>query len=200
MNLLAMLRNLGDRLGILEVSQSGAKSPPVKVQTRSVTLSELIMTIQVTEIHELADSSTGSSIPFDEVFKAAGISPSTTPWSVDRLMQFLESDRFRGKSREDIQHELLKVLAAENVDAANVIRDAISRDQALDAFAESVGKKRERWVAAKRAEIQSLQRSLADEEKNWHEWRQKKRKREQDMARAVGYLIDKPVISIDDDV
>ena len=199
MNLLAMLRNLGDRLGILEVSQSAAKSTPVKVQTRAVTLSELIMTIQVTEIHELADSSAGLSIPFDEVFKAAGIPPSTA-WSVDRLMQFLDADRFRGKSRDDVQHELLKVLAAENVDAANVIKDAISRDQALDAFAESVARKRERWIAAKRAEIHSLQRSLADEEKNWHEWRQKKRKREQDMARAVGYLIDKPVISIDDDV
>ena len=155
MNLLAMLRNLGDRLGILELSEPAAKAQPVKVQTRSVTLSELIMTIQVTEVHELAESPSGLSIPFDEVFKAAGI-PASVPWSVDRLMQFLDSERFLGRSRDDIQHELLKVLAEENVDTANVIKDAISRDQALDAFAESVAKKRGRWIAARREEIQSL--------------------------------------------
>ncbi len=199
MNLLALLRNVGDRLGVLQLSKPAAKAPLVKVETRSVTLSELIMTIQVSELQEVADSGSALSISFDEVFNAAGISPSV-PWSVDRLMQFLESERFRGKSREDIQHELLKVLADEHVDAANVIKDAISRDQALDAFAESVAKKRERWIAEKRQAIQSLERTLADEEKNWHEWRHRKRKREQDMARAVGYLIDKPIISIDDDV
>lgn len=199
MNLLSMLRKLGDRLGILELSRDpDANSPPIKVRTRAVTLSELIMTVQVTGIQKLAEAPSELSISFDDVYKTAGIS-SSPAWSVDRVIQFLENDRFRGKSRNEIQHELLAALAAEKVDVAGVIKEAISCDQALDAFAESIRKKRERWVAAKRAEIQQLERSLAEEEKDWKDWRERKRKREKDMALAVGYLIDKPVISIDDD-
>ncbi|HEX4998675.1 MAG TPA: hypothetical protein VFY29_10630 [Terriglobia bacterium] len=161
-------------------------------------MSELIMTVQVTGIQKLAEAPSELSISFDDVYKTAGIS-SSPAWSVDRVIQFLENDRFRGKSRNEIQHELLAALAAEKVDVAGVIKEAISCDQALDAFAESIRKKRERWVAAKRAEIQQLERSLAEEEKDWKDWRERKRKREKDMALAVGYLIDKPVISIDDD-
>jgi hypothetical protein len=101
--------------------------------------------------------------------------------------------------RTQAQHETLAMLAAEKVNAEDLIKDAISRDQALDAFAESILKKRERWLTEKRQEIQTLEQEIAAEEKEWSDWRRRKRQREQDMARAVGYLIDKPVISIDEE-
>ena len=55
MNLLGMLRKLGDRLGILELSTESQPSLPAKIETRAITLAELIMTIQVTEVRELAE-------------------------------------------------------------------------------------------------------------------------------------------------
>jgi predicted amino acid-binding ACT domain protein len=200
MSLLDMLRKLGDRLGIVELSP-GQEQPavPVKIHTRTITLSELIMTIQIAEVRELAELPAELSISFDDIFKAAGIQPSPSAWTVDRLQEFLNSKRIQGMDRDGVQRETLRMLAAEKVDAADLIKDAISRDQALDAFADSILKKRELWLARKRQEIQALEQEIAVEEKEFSDWRRRKRRREQDMARAIGYLIDRPVISIDDE-
>ena len=194
-----MLRKLGDRLGILELSPSSQPSAPEKIQTRAITLAELIMTIQVTEVRELAELPAELSIPLEDVFAAAGIQTPPSGWTVDRLQEFLNGDRIRKMDRAEAQRETLKMLAAEKVAAADLVKDAISRDQALDAFADSIAKKRERWVAKKRREIHAIEEEIADEEKKWTDWRRRKRQREQDMARAIGYLIDKPVISIDEE-
>jgi hypothetical protein len=199
MNVLGMLRKLGDRLGIVEMSDSPKTAMPAKIQTRQITLSELTMTIQVTDVQSLAESSAELFISFEDVFKAAGIVAPPGGWSIDRLCEFLRSERARELNRTHRQQEILEMLAAEKVDAAAVVRDAVSRDQALDAFAESVIQKRQRWLAERRQEIRNIEEGIAEEEKQWNEWRQKKRQREQDMAHAVEYLIDKPVISIDDE-
>ena len=55
LDLLGMLRKLGDRLGVIELSPDSQPSAPVKVQTRTITLTELITTIQITEVQELAE-------------------------------------------------------------------------------------------------------------------------------------------------
>ena len=195
-----MLRKLGDRLGIVELSP-GQDQPavPVKIHTRTITLSELIMTIKIAEVRELAELPAELSISFDDVFKAAGIQSSPSAWTVDRLQEFLNSKRIQGMDHDGVQRETLNMLASEKVDAADLIKDAISRDQALDAFADSIVKKRELWLARKRQEIQAIEQEIAVEEKEFSNWRRRKRRREQDMARAIGYLIDRPVISIDDE-
>jgi hypothetical protein len=200
MDLLGMLRKLGDRLGVLELSP-GPRQPsaPVKIQTRTVTLTELSMTIEVTEVRSLADLPAELSIPFDDIFKAAGIPTPPTGWTVERLGAFLNSDRIRELDRAAVQREILAALAAENVHAADIIKDAISRDQALDAFAESVDQKRRRWRIEKQKEIEALEQQIEAEDERWSSWRREKRRREQEMARTVEYLIDKPVISIDEE-
>src|SRR5438132_10969234 len=121
MDLLGMLRKIGDRLGIVELSPESHPSVPVKIQTRAVTLSELIMTIQITEVQELAELPAELSVTFDDVYKAAGIQASLSGWTVDRLQEFLNSDRIRRMDRAAVQHETLSMLAAEKVDAADLI-------------------------------------------------------------------------------
>lgn len=199
MTLLEKLRRLGDRLGIVELSSAGQPSAPMKIETRSITLTELVMTIRTTEVQMLAERPAGLSTSFDDIFRTAGIQQPPSGWTVDRLEEFLGNDRVRGLGRAETQREIARELAAKNVDPADVIKDAISRDQALDAFADSMAKRREGWMEAKKQEIRELEREIADEEKEWNEWRRKKRQREQDMARAIGHLIDKPMISIDSD-
>jgi hypothetical protein len=210
MGLMDMLRKLGDRLGILELSPAAQPSSPVKVQTRTITLAELVMNIRITEVRELAEAPAELSVSFEDVFKAAGIQPGPTGWTVDRLKEFLSNERIRKMDRGDAQRETLAMLAAEKVDSADLIKDAISRDRALDAFEESMSKKRPQWQAGQKqllSELASRIRSLeqqrkgveqeiADEEKKWADWRRRKRQNEVDMAHAIGYLIDRPVISI----
>jgi hypothetical protein len=207
MNLLSMLRALGDRLGILELSKAPQQpSAPAKVHTRTITLAELIMTIQTTEVCHLADLPSELSVPFQEVFKAAGIGVPSGGWTVDRLLEFLNTDRIRRMDHAQAQHETLGMLAAEKVDAADILKDAISRDQALDAFEECVIKKRQQWQTEKKQLLEELkqqqrrvEQEIEVEQKKWTEWRRLKRQRELDMARAVGYLVDRPVISTEEE-
>jgi hypothetical protein len=208
MDLAGMLRKLGDRLGVVEVSKDpDHPSAPIKIQTRTVTLQELIMTIQITEVRGLAELPSELSIPFDEIFKAAGIEAPTGGWTVDRLLNYLSTDRIKKLDHDAAQRETLSTLANEKVDAADIVKDAISRDQALDAFEEFISKKREQWRKEKKLLIEELQKQqkqmqqeIDSEEQKWKEWHRRKRQREIDMTRAVSYLIDKPVISIEDEV
>src|SRR5262245_43352613 len=198
MNLLGMLRKLGDRLGIIEVSpsESPTTAAPVKIQTRSITLSELTMTIRVTDVRSLAESQAELLVSFDDVFKAAGITPPPGGWTIERLREFVNTEALRNLGHSEAQEQVARTLASEKVDPAAVVRDAISRDQALDAFADSVFRKRQHWVEERKREIRNIEQQISHEEKEWKEWRRRKRKWEQDMAGAVQYLIDRQVISM----
>ena len=200
MYLIDMLRKLGDRLGIIEFAPASAERPaPVKVQTRTVTLTELITAIRVTEIRELAGMPAELSVPFEDVFKAAGINPSASSWTIDQLEQFLNSEKIRGMDRTEAQHEVLRVLADRGIDTSDIVKDAVARDQALDAFEESIADKRRDWIDLKRRQIRQIEEEISNEEKTWANWRARKRQREKDMARAVAYLIDHSVISIEEE-
>lgn len=207
MDLIGILRKLGDRIGIIEMSSAEKQTAaPAKIQTRTITLSELMMTIQISEVHELAESPADLSVAFADIFKAAGHNAEKTAWTVERLQEFLNSDRIRKLSRDDIQRATLQKLKEENVDAADIVKDAIFRDQALDAFEESASRKRKRWRADQEqllsdlsARMKQVEKEIAAEEERWKDWRGQKRQRERDMAYAVGFLIDRPVISIDNE-
>ena len=193
MDLLGMLRKFGDRLGIIEVNPvSPQPGAPVKVQTRSVTIVELATKIQITEVRELAGLPAELSVSFEDIFKAAGIQGTPAGWNVERLHEFLSSDRVRAMDRSEAQQATLRMLAAEKVDAADLIKDAIARDQALDAYQDFISKKTE-------SRIRALEQEIANKKERWREWRKHKRQREREMAHAIGYLIDGPVISIDED-
>jgi hypothetical protein len=200
MYLTDMLRKLGDRLGIIEIAPTSAEKPAlVKIQTRTVTMTELITSIRVTELRELAETPSELSVPFEEVFKAAGIPDAPKGWTIERLEEFLKGDKIRRMDREQAQQETLRALADGGIDGSDIVRDAVARDQALDAFEESIAEKRRIWLAAKKREIRQAEAEIASEEKAWAEWRSRKRQREKDMAQAVSYLIDKPVISIEEE-
>jgi hypothetical protein len=200
MYLTDMLRKLGDRLGIIEVAPaSPEKRAPVKVQTRTVTMTELITAIRVTELRELAEMPAELSVPFDEVFKAAGIPDAPKGWTIERLEVFLKEDKIRAMDHAHAQQETARMLSEGGIDGSDIVRDAIARDQALDAFEASIAEKRRQWITAKKLEMRQIEEEIKSEEKAWTEWRKRKRQREKDMAQAVGYLIDKPVISIEEE-
>ena len=200
MDLLGILRKFGDRVGIIELKPiSPHLDAPVKVQTRAVTLAELATKIHITKVGELADLPAELSVSFEDIFKAAGIHSTSTGWTVERLHEFLNSDAIRAMDRSAAQQEALRMLAAEKVDAADLVKDAVSRDQALDAYQDFISRKREPRIRALEDQRRRLEQAIAAEEESWREWRQRKRQREREMAQAVGYLIDGPVISIDEE-
>jgi hypothetical protein len=138
------------------------------------------------------------SVSFDDIFKAAGIQPTPTGWNAERLHQYLNNDRMRAMDRSEAQKETLRMLAVEKVDAADLVKDAISRDQALDAYEDFISRKRDQRVRNLEEQRKRIELEIAADEKRWDEWRKQKRQRERDLAYAVGYLIDRPVITTAD--
>lgn len=208
-----MLQGLGDRLGILESSSEQTAQAAAKIQTRIVTLSELTTEIRAEEVRALADLPAELTVPFEKIFDTAGIRPPANGWNVDRLKQLLLTDAFKDKERQAAQKAILSVLNSENVSVEDIVRDAMARDKALDSFETFARKKmedrmaaRERQIAETEAQIKSLQiqadelneKMKVDQEK-WHDWRKQKRARERDLAWTVGYLIDRQVITTDDE-
>ena len=116
---------------------------------------------------------------------------------------------FRDQPRETVQRKILDILASEKVSVEDLVKDAVSRDQALDAFEKSVERKMADRIAANehalaetkariddlRKESERLEEVIATDTGKWREWRRKKRGHEKDLARAVSYLIDREVIT-----
>jgi hypothetical protein len=212
MSFIRFLQGIGDRLGILESVASPGSKPVARIQTRSMSLKELTSEIRSGEVRTLADSPSELLIPFEEIFAAAGIPAKVGDWTIDRLKQLIASEGGSGKSRDEIQKAVLERLRSEGVQTESLVKDAIARDQALDAFESRVNEKmRDRDQACSRRllELETQIRHLREEsagieasskadDGRWNQWKQQKRAYERELAVAASYIVDRPVVTTDE--
>jgi hypothetical protein len=213
MSFFKFLQGIGDRLGILEAVSGSEGAPEIRIQTRTVTLQELASEIKSREVRALAESPSELSIPFERIFETAGISSNPGDWTLERLRQWIASNPFSGKPRDEIQKTILNQLNSEGVSIEKVVKDAIARDQALDSFEagmsekmkarrESCGRRLleiEAQIKELKKESRQLEDRLGNDEKTWREWRKQKRAHERDLADAASYIVDRQVITTDED-
>jgi septal ring factor EnvC (AmiA/AmiB activator) len=152
-------------------------------------------------------------IPFEKIFEAAGISSKPENWTIDRLKGVVENESFKQKPREEVQRRVLELLASEGVSTEMLIKDAIARDQALDSFQSRADEKMherrqscknrlleiEQQIKDLEAERGTLEESLKAEEDKWREWKKKKRANERELASLASYIVDRPVITMDEE-
>lgn len=212
MRLVELLESLGDRLGILAKAEGNAAQPSSKIVTRSITLKELTSEIRSEAVRALADEPAELSVSFEKIMETAGIEPGPHGWTVERLGRLLLTDEFKALSREDAQKRIIAVLSAQGVDAEVLVKDAVARDRAMDAFEKTARAKMEERLAARErqnaevaAKIKDLEKEsarlkeqIAADQARWREWRSRKRGREKDLAWTVGFLIDRQVITTDE--
>jgi hypothetical protein len=213
MRFVKFLQGIGDRLGVLESVTVSETTRLTTIQTRSVSLSELLGEIKSGEVRALADSPAELSVPFEIIFETAGISSKPNDWTIDRLKQVIAREGLKNKSREEVQRSVLDLLNSEKVPVEKIVKDAIARDQAMDSFESFArdkmqsrresGKKRlqeiELKIQALQKESAALEKTLKMDEEKWKEWRKLKRERERDLASTASYIIDSPVITLSDD-
>ena len=212
MSFLKFLEGIGDKLGILESVSTPESKPATRIQTRSVSLKELASEIRSGEVRTLADSPAELSIPFEEIYAAAGISSKSEDWTIDRLKRVIASENGKQKSRNAVQKAVLELLGSEGVHAEMLVKDAIARDQALDAFESRVDEKmRDRNQACKRRlleletqikdlreESAKIEEGLKADDGKWSEWKRRKREYERELAETAGYIVDYPVVTTDE--
>ena len=91
----------------------------------------------------------------------------------------------------------------------DLVRDVIARDQALDAYERYVRSKmeaRERRIAelenqaaALRDQCERLRLETRADETLWGDWRARKRSAERELADAIAYLVDRPIVTMEED-
>jgi O-methyltransferase involved in polyketide biosynthesis len=125
----------------------------------------------------------------------------------------VENESFKQKPREEVQRRVLELLASEGVSTEMLIKDAIARDQALDSFQSRADEKMherrqscknrlleiEQQIKDLEAERGTLEESLKAEEDKWREWKKKKRANERELASLASYIVDRPVITMDEE-
>jgi chromosome segregation ATPase len=209
-----LLQGIGDKLGILEsVPSPESAAPSTRIQTRTVSLRELASEIRSGDVRALADSLAELSVSFEKIFKAAGIQAKPEDWTIDTLRQVLASDACREKPRETIQKTVLELLASEGIPPEALIKDAMARDQAMDSFEarmrETMQNRKQSWatriqeierqIRELQAESVKMDASLKSDEAQWREWRKQKRAHERELASLASYIVDRPIITTDED-
>ena len=204
MSLLDRLHELGERLRIFEARSKANAAKLAKIATRTVTLSDLTTEIRQDELRALAELPAELSIAFEKVFEAAGIKSPGHGWTAARLKQLLESDQFKTMDRPSVQRSVLNILADEKVDVEDIVKDVIAHDQALDAFETFTRKKMLDRIAARQKKVAEVETQIASlqeqRERLTHETETEERKRayERDLSRTISYLVDRLVVSIDE--
>lgn len=215
MVLVDWLYSAGGKLGLLHVvNHEPPKAPaaPEKIKTRTIQLKDLVAEIQADEVRSLAQKPEELSVSFDKVFETAGIKPGAGDWTIEKLRDLLRSEPYRSMDRETAQKALAASLADKKVSVEDLVKDAMARDKALDAYEEVARGKmnaRSQTRQLRQAEIQSqlddlqrqgeqLKQEQTADEHLWLQWHGGKVDFEKEMAWAVGYLLDRPVVTIDE--
>lgn len=161
----------------------------------------------------------GLEIPdFEDIYRAAGISEPSHGFSAYKVLEILSSpdlEGLEGRAKAAALAGFLKMNPAGPVPLADIIQDAVRRDQALDKFAELLRSKMggraeemERENARLQAEIDELarrnrdlmeanRRALEAEQERLAEWMARKRIEERKLFDAVGPFVEANPVSMD---
>jgi hypothetical protein len=203
MGLLAKLQALGCHLKLVQVVPRTSTTPE-KIETRSVTLQELTTELKADNVRILAESPIELAIAFEKIFATAGIARQSEDWTIERLNEMLRTAPYCMMDSRSLQAAVLERLAADHVAAEDIVKDALAKDQALDAFETFVSKKMKDRTAARQlrlAEIEKqigtlerertrLQQEERQEPLRVAEWQTRKQAYEKDIQETVDFLMN----------
>lgn len=210
MSLLSWISSVGSRLGLVQVVEVKEAARPEKITTHALSLGDLMTKFRTDEVRALAELPAELSLAFDRIFEAADIKPPAHGWDIERLRSLLATDQYKSMDRAAAQQAILGLLATEKASVDDLVKDAVSRDQAIDAFETFVRQKMAQRLDAQKnriADLESQIRHLQDQiarlneeiqtdQDHLRQWRHKKIAYEKDLAAAVSYLLEKPIVSI----
>ena len=201
MGIIDKIQALGCQLKLIKLETNGGDNPK-KITTKTISLKQLTSEINMQTMEVLSQSPAELCTPFEKIFESAGIHTDQKKWNFDHLRNMLVSGEFQKLDDHSLQDAILKKLTEEKADIEEMVKDAIARDQSLDAFEQLVIKKMdERGVdrQARISEIETEIRKLNDEtaklvmqNKNDQDcltnWRKEKEKYEDELEGAIELL------------
>jgi hypothetical protein len=202
MGLLDKLQALGCQLKLVQIVPK-TKTAPEKIKTRNVTLHELTTQLHAENMRVLAESPVELTIAYEKVFETAGIKALSNGWTVEQVVKLLQSKPYKEMDKESLQRAILEKLAAGKVTGEELIKDAVAKDQALDAFEAFVSKKMKDRFSARQMRLVEIEKEIAvlrqeqirikqedqAETAQLSEWQRKKNDYEKEILAVVDILI-----------
>jgi hypothetical protein len=145
---------------------------------------------------------------FEAVYKEAGITNPGHGYGIGKIADMLESPRLKALGREVKAAAVMAALEAAGVDMKDVIRDAVARDQALDAYegakerelaeirarnevrAQGIQEEIDAFLKAKNTELEKLKGETKEAESGFLTLRATKRVEEQRLFDTVAHFIE----------
>jgi len=163
-------------------------------------------------------ASAGGSVPsFEEIYKAAGITPPAHGFSAYKMLEIVSSPDLAAldaKAKAQAIAGFLKMNPTGPVPLRDIIQDAVRRDQALDRFEDFLrqklqekARKAEQEGARLQAEIDALlqqkreaqekgQQAVEEETRRFGEWQARKRIEERKLYDAVAPFVEANPVSL----
>lgn len=207
------LAAIANKIGIVKIVSTTAPAENKKVPTRKVNLKDLMNEVCQEQIKTLTEKPAEMTVPLEKIFEAAGITPPSSGWTVDRLSQVLRSEQFKSMDRTSVQKAVLGLLSGDNAHVHEVVQDALARDKAIDAFEEFVTYKLKARDETRKQRIEQLQSQItglqkeckglqqegAEDRRRFKEWHDRKLAYEKELDATARLLVDKPGITLDTD-
>jgi len=201
MGLLAKLQELGCQLKLVQSVARPAAKEPTKVATKAVTLKELMTELHADNVKLLAESPVELTIEFGKIFESAGIKIPNHGWTIEKFIEVFQSKYQKADVNEN-KKAVMTWLNENKVSAEELVRDALAKDQALDAYEEFVLKKMNGRSQARQGripeiakqidklkqELKQLEGEMQQEQNDAGKWQNRKKSYEQDISRAVDLL------------
>ena len=196
--------------------------PPRPGVTRTPVMADVLKSTPKPTVDEAALGKAiqkgGTDVPdFDSIYQAAGVKTPAHGYTAHKVLEFFSSEHLAaldGKAKAAALAGFLKMNPTGPVPLADVIQDAVARDQALDGFEEFLRKKLdkrreelEQDNARLQAEIDQItqrnkekmdanRRTLEEEKERLTNWQARKRIEERRLFDAVAPFVEQNPVSL----
>lgn len=208
MKVVELLRKVGSKAGLIQIEEASQTIEVTVWQKQVVSLQQLQEEAEKNELEALAAPPPEITIDFAHLFEALKIEKPAHGWTVEKLKEALGDSL--SKNRQEAAAAASTILKSNQVPPEDIIKDAVNRDKALDSYEVFVAKKMEDRSASRKqimeelrqqireseAQIEKLNISQDNDEKNFAEWQSRKMQQEEDLARVVSLLTSEPEITV----
>jgi hypothetical protein len=207
MKLLKFLKKLAQDAKILQTDAEIEQKEHVKMETFCVSLGKLI---EEKSENEMQGSAPELNVTFEEIYELLNVVPPAHGCNVDKAMQILSSEQFCKLEQSAAKKKFCDLLVANNIPSQDIIKDAISRDKALDSYEEFACSKlgersesREKKIAALKQQIDQCQTDIKQlkaaqvkDAESFQKWIIKKVEKENQLVQVVAMVTTGSLISV----
>lgn len=170
-------------------------------------VSELIEHEPEPHIAQPIETEGGEPVDFHAIYDAVGIKSPAGNFDVYKVEQMLNSDHLKEMTRSVKKNAVLVAVEAAGVSIDDVVKDAVQRDRALDAY-ETVEEKSvqqlekqkseenmaiqeeiDRFLQEKRAIIEANNQAVRNAKERFRDWQLRKQEEEQRIFDVVNYFL-----------